>query len=390
MQQKLNVSISPGDAPGPTGEFRKTHYPDTSDAQWNDWRWQMRNRLSSTADLSQKFELTIAEKEALAFPGRPFPVSITPYYASLIDNRPDDPLRKTMIPVGNEFVRGPGEYSDPLGEDPNSPVAGLVHRYPDRVLFLMTDHCPVYCRYCTRSRLVGGNADWAMTKASWQKAIDYIAARPNIHDVLISGGDPLIYGDQKLEWLLGHLSAITHIDFIRIGTKVPMVLPQRITPELCKMLAQFHPLYFSIHVTHENELTAESRQACELLSDSGIPLGSQTVLLKGVNDNADALKSMFRRLLRMRVKPYYLLQCDPIEGSAHFRTPIKKGIEIMRALRGRLSGYGIPRFIVDLPEGGGKIALEPDYLEKIENDDWIFLSDRDSKHYKYHDPGTSL
>ena len=366
--------------------FRENYFPSASEDDWNDWRWQMRNRLSSVSDLTQIFDLTSDEKEALSFPGRPFPVSITPYYASLIQNQPEDPLRKTMIPVGAEFVSGKGEYADPLGEDPNTPVPGLVHRYPDRVLFLMTDHCPVYCRYCTRSRLVGGNANWSMTRANWQKAIDYIAARPSIHDVLISGGDPLIYSDQKLEWLLSRLSDIPHLDYIRIGSKVPVALPQRITPELCEMLARYHPLFISVHVTHENELTDEAQEACERLANAGIPLGSQTVLLKDVNDDADQLKHLFRRLLQMRVKPYYLLQCDPIEGSAHFRTPISKGVEILRALRGRLSGYAIPRFIIDLPEGGGKIALEPDYLEEMDGDDWVFLSDRDSKRYRYHDP----
>lgn len=371
--------------PDSSHHFRQEFFPHASREDWNCWRWQMRNRLNTVAELSQIFDLTTAERQALAFPGRPFPVSITPYYASLIENRPDDPLRKTMIPVGDEFIRGPGEFSDPLGEDPNSPVPGLVHRYPDRVLFLMTDHCPVYCRYCTRSRLVGGNASWSMTRANWQHAIDYIASRPGIHDVLISGGDPLIYGDEKLEWLLSRLSRIDHLDYVRIGTKVPVVLPQRITSELCEMLSRYHPLFISVHITHENELTSEAQLACERLANAGIPLGSQTVLLKGVNDDADGLKRMFRRLLQVRVKPYYLLQCDPIEGSAHFRTPIQQGIEIMRALRGRLSGYAIPRFIIDLPEGGGKIALEPDYLEEKDGHDWIFLSDRDSKRYRYHD-----
>lgn len=384
--KKLSIKDDPNTDSALNSEFRKTHFPTATPDEWEDWRWQMRNRLSSLGDLSRIFELTSAEKEALAFPGRAFPVSITPYYASLFGKGQDDPLRKTMIPVGDEFVSSPGEYSDPLGEEPNTPVPGLVHRYPDRVLFLMTDHCPVYCRYCTRSRLVGGNASWSMTRANWQKAIDYIAARPSIHDVLISGGDPLIYGDDKLEWLLSRLSQIEHLDYVRIGTKVPVALPQRITPELCEMLGKYHPLFISIHVTHEHELTADVQEACERLAKAGIPLGSQTVLLKGVNDNADGLKRMFRRLLQMRVKPYYLLQCDPIEGSAHFRTPIKQGVDIMRALRGRLSGYGIPRFIIDLPEGGGKIALEPDYLEERNGDDWVFLSDRDSKIYRYHDP----
>lgn len=384
--EKLSTIENPEPEAAPANAFREKNFPDAKPDEWSDWRWQMRNRLSSLADLSRVFNLTTQEKEALAFPGRPFPVSITPYYASLIENRPDDPLRKTMIPVGDEFVSSPGEYADPLGEELNSPVPGLVHRYPDRVLFLMTDHCPVYCRYCTRSRLVGGNASWSMTRANWQKAIDYIAARPAINDVLISGGDPLIYGDEKLEWLLSRLSQVEHLDFVRIGTKIPVVLPQRITPDLCEMLGKYHPLFISVHVTHENELTPEAQQACERLAEAGIPLGSQTVLLKGVNDNADSLKRMFRRLLQMRVKPYYLLQCDPIEGSSHFRTPIKQGVEIMRALRGRLSGYGIPRFIIDLPGGGGKIALEPDYLEERDGDDWFFLSDRDSKIYRYHDP----
>ncbi|MCJ8328711.1 MAG: KamA family radical SAM protein [Lentisphaeria bacterium] len=352
----------------------------------DDWKWQMQNRLRTAEDFDHCFNLTDSERSALTDSERPFPVSITPYYAGLIDPQDaDDPLRKTMIPRLDEFVAGEGEYDDPLAEDVNSPVPGLVHRYEDRVLFLMTDHCPVYCRYCTRSRLVGGNADFEMTKRRWQQSIEYIQAHTEIHDVLISGGDPLTFSDEKLEWLLSRLADIKHLDFIRIGTKVPVVMPQRITTKLCEMLKKYHPVFMSIHVIHPNEITDESSAAFKKLADAGIPLGSQTVLLKGVNDTSACILKLMRLLLKNRVRPYYLLQCDPIKGSAHFRTKVEKGIEIIKDLRGHLSGYGIPQFILDVPNGGGKIPLVPDYITGRENDYLKITNYKGETGYSYYD-----
>jgi lysine 2,3-aminomutase len=332
-------------------------------SDWCDWRWQLRHRLQTADDLAAVVNLTESERQALTQPGRAFPVSVTPYYASRLDpDDPSHPLRRTVIPTPAEFETHPGDMTDPLAEDDHSPVPGIVHRYPDRVLFLVTDYCPVYCRYCTRSRLVGGNAQFSISKAQWQRGIDYIAATPAVRDVLISGGDPLVYGDDQLAWLLQRLHAIPHLEMIRIGSKIPMVLPQRITPDLCSMLKRYHPLYMSVHITHPDELTEESAQACTRLADAGIPLGSQTVLLQGVNDDADTMRTLMHGLLTIRVRPYYILQCDPIQGSAHLRTPVAKGIEIIKALRGHTTGYAVPHYIVDVPGGGGKISLDPEYV----------------------------
>jgi lysine 2,3-aminomutase len=343
--------------------FKQQHFPDVPLSDWCDWRWQLRHRLQTADDLAGVIALTDAEYQALTQPGRAFPVSVTPYYASLLSaDDPCHPLRRTVIPTPAEFETHPGDMIDPLAEDDHSPVPGIVHRYPDRALFLVTDYCPVYCRYCTRSRLVGGNAPFSFSKTQWQRGIDYIADTPAIRDVLVSGGDPLVYSDDQLTWLLQRLRAIPHLEMIRIGSKIPMVLPQRVTPELCSMLKRLHPLYMSVHITHPAELTEEAAQACTRLADAGIPLGSQTVLLQGVNDDADTMRTLMHGLLKIRVRPYYLLQCDPIQGSAHLRTPVAKGIEIIKALRGHTTGYAVPHYIVDVPGGGGKISLDPEYI----------------------------
>ncbi len=289
---------------------------------------------------------------------------MTPYYFGLINrDDPKDPLRRMVIPLPAEQEVLPGERQDPLGEEERTRVPGLVHRYPDRVLLLAAGECPVYCRYCTRGRIVGQRDAPRPNRRRWQDAVDYIADHTEVHDVLISGGDPLILGDAKLEWLVAALREIPHIDIIRIGSKVPFVLPMRITPDLCRRLQPCQPLYFSLHVNHPNEITAAACDACELLADHGFVLGSQTVLLQGINDDADTLRRLFRELLCIRVRPYYLLQCDPITGSGHFRVPVDRGLEIMRQLRGTISGYGIPQYILDIPGGAGKVPLSPDYIE---------------------------
>ncbi len=342
--------------------FRKKHYPEISKIEWFDWHWQLHNAIRDVSTLSGMIHLSDSERQAMMQPSGSLPVAITPYYASLIDaDDPTSPLRRSVVPVVDECLHTKGEEEDPLCEDADSPVPGIVHRYPDRVLFLVTDLCATYCRYCTRSRIFGREHSCFIDTAKWQRALDYIAANPNIRDVLLSGGDPLTLSDDRLEWLLSRLKDISHVELIRIGTKVPAVLPQRITPALVSMLKKYHPLWMSLHVTHPDELTPEMSAACIRLADAGIPLGSQTVLLSGINDSVSTMTRLVHGLLQVRVRPYYLYQCDPIPGSSHFRTPISKGLEVIQGLRGFTSGYAVPTYVVDAPGGGGKIPLLPEY-----------------------------
>jgi lysine 2,3-aminomutase len=301
-----------------------------------------------------------------------------------------EPLRRTHIMVSDEYVRLPGEEDDPLGEDHDTVAPGLVHRYPDRVLFLTTGFCSTYCRYCTRSRMVGNpGGEYNFSTSQWEKALAYLEHHTEVRDVLLSGGDPLSIGDEKLDWLLTRLRRIKHIEFIRIGSKIPAVLPMRITRDLVKMLRKHHPLWMSVHFTHPTEITPEAREAASRLADAGIPLGSQTVLLKDVNDSVPVMKELMHGLLTMRIKPYYLYQCDPIKGSGHFRTPVHKGIEIIQALRGHTTGYACPMFVVDAPGGGGKILLAPDAVAGRDGDD-LLLRNFEGKIYRYPDPGGTL
>ena len=371
--------------------FKRRFFRDATRAEWDDWRWQARNRLRTLAQLERVFALSEDEREAIRRHQGALPVGITPVYAALMGlDDPAEPLRRTHVPVGAEYVRSPGEADDPLGEDAHAPVPGLVHRYPDRVLFLVTAFCSTYCRYCTRSRLVGEvGGGYHFAYAQWEKALAYIEATPAVRDVLISGGDPLTLGDDKLDWLLGRLKAIRHVEFVRIGTKVPVVLPQRITRGLIAVLRRHRPIWMSLHFTHPKELTVETTEACDRLAAAGVPLGSQTVLLKGINDDAAVLETLFHGLLRRRVRPYYLFQCDPITGSAHFRTPVEKGIEIIRALRGHTSGYAVPTYVVDTPGGGGKVPLLPEYLVGRDGDDLLFRN-FEGRLFRYHDPGGRL
>ncbi|TNE36932.1 MAG: KamA family radical SAM protein, partial [Alphaproteobacteria bacterium] len=333
------------------------------------------------------FILSEDERSAVIKRAGSLPLGITPYYASLMSrDDPADPLRRTHIPVGDEFLKGPGEADDPLGEDHDAAVPGLVHRYPDRVLFLATGFCSTYCRYCTRSRMVGeAGGEYDFSRSQWEKAFAYIEAHPEIRDVLISGGDPLTLSDDRLDYLLKRLRAIEHVEFIRIGSKIPVVLPMRITRALTATLKKYHPLWMSIHVTHPDELTPEVTVATARLADAGIPLGSQTVLLKGINDDISVMKPLMHGLLKRRVKPYYLYQCDPITGSAHFRTPVAKGLEIIEGLRGHTTGYAVPTYVIDAPGGGGKIPLLPDYVAGRDGDD-LLLRNYEGGVYRYHDP----
>ncbi|MGE5256678.1 MAG: KamA family radical SAM protein [Hyphomicrobiales bacterium] len=364
--------------------FRRAFFPTATDKEWNDWQWQIRNRIRHLDQLERMLQLSDAERSAVEIIQSKLPVGITPYFMSLLSkDDPNEPLRRTVVPTVSEFTQTPGEADDPLGEDDQSPVPGLVHRYPDRVLLLVLDFCSTYCRYCTRSRVVGHGAIYP-SRSRLERAIDYIRSTPAVRDVLISGGDPLTLNDERLNWLLFRLREIPHVEIIRIGTKVPAVLPQRITPNLVRVLRRYHPLWMSLHFTHPAECTPEAYRACERLANAGIPLGSQTVLLKGINDQVDTMKELCHQLLRMRVRPYYIYQCDPISGSSHFRTPVQKGLEIIRGLRGFTTGYAVPTYVIDAPGGGGKIPLMPNYIEGREGND-LLLRNYCDRTYRYPD-----
>ena len=366
--------------------FRRTFFPSATDKEWTDWQWQIRNRIRSIDQLERMLVLSEAERAAAENIQSKLPVGITPYFMSLLSkDDPGDPLRRTVVPTVAEFTQTPGEADDPLGEDGQSPVPGLVHRYPDRVLLLVLDFCSTYCRYCTRSRVVGHGAIYP-SRSRLERAIEYIRSTASVRDVLISGGDPLTLNDERLGWLLSRLREIPHVEIIRIGTKIPAVLPQRITPNLVRVLRRYHPLWMSVHFTHPAECTPEAYRACERLANAGIPLGSQTVLLKGINDSTETMKALCHHLLRMRVRPYYLYQCDPITGSSHFRTSVEKGLEILRGLRGFTSGYAVPTYVIDAPGGGGKIPLMPDYIEGRDGDD-LLLRNYCDRTYRYPDLG---
>jgi len=367
--------------------FREQFFPETTDQEWNDWRWQLANRINNLAGLERIIELSENERQAISEHKGSLPVGITPYYAGLLDRHdPRQPLRRTVIKSRDENWIQPEEVADPLNEDQDSPVPGLVHRYPDRVLFLTTGFCSVYCRYCTRSRMVGKQGgEYGFKLKQWRDAVGYIEHHPEIRDVLLSGGDPLTLPDSRLEWLLRRLRAIEHVEIIRIGSKVPAVLPQRITPALVRILRKYHPLWMSLHFTHPEELTPETALACKRLSDAGIPLGSQTVLLKNVNDSVETMTRLNQDLMKIRVRPYYLYQCDPVQGSSHFRTTVEKGLEILAGLRGHTTGYAVPHYVIDAPGGGGKIPLLPNYVQGHDGTDLLLQNYKGNLH-RYPDP----
>ena len=340
---------------------RPAIWSDVPDEQWDDWRWQLSHRLNTVEDFSRLIRLTEEEIIGLSAPGK-FRVDVTPYFASLIDpDDPDCPVRKQVVPRARELEAFEGMMEDSLAEDAHSPVPGLVHRYPDRVLMLVTTQCASYCRYCTRSRIVG-DPHATFSRHEHDLQIEYVRRTPQVRDVLLSGGDPLTLPQKVLEDLLQRLRAIPHVEIIRIGTRVPVFLPQRITPELVEMLRRYHPLWMNIHVNHPKEITPELMRACAMLADAGIPLGNQSVLMAGINDHPDTIRKLCHELVKMRVRPYYLYQCDLVAGAGHFRTTVAAGLEIMEALRGHTSGYAIPTFAVDLPGGGGKVPVMPNYL----------------------------
>ena len=369
-------------------------FADVPDEKWNDWRWQLSKRLNSVEDFEQIFPLTDSERKALSAPDL-FRVDVPPYYVSLIDPAdPADPIRRQIIPTAGEINAFTGMMEDSLSEDRHSPVPGLVHRYPDRVLMLVTTQCASYCRYCTRARIVG-DPNQTFSRSEWDAQFDYLKKTPQVRDVLLSGGDPLTLAPKMLEELLTRLREIPHIEVIRIGSRVPVFMPMRVTDELTDMLQRFHPLWMNIHVNHPNEISSELETAADKLTRAGIPLGNQSVLLAGVNDCVHIQRDLVQKLVRIRVRPYYLYQCDLVEGAGHFRTPVAKGVEIIEGLRGHTSGYAVPTYVVDAPGGGGKIPVMPNYHISssdhkivLRNYEGYITTYEEPQDYTAHDPKT--
>src|SRR5512135_1536352 len=380
--------------PTPIVSRRAPAYADVPDEKWNDWRWQLSHRLNTVDEMEKVLPLSESERKALNTSGL-FRVDITPYFISLIDpDDPDDPIRKQVIPLAEELQSFTAMMEDSLAEDRHSPVPGLVHRYPDRVLMLVTTQCASYCRYCTRSRIVGDPGQ-TFNRHEFEMQIEYLKRTPQVRDVLLSGGDPLVLAPKILEEILSRLREIPHIEIVRIGSRVPVFLPMRINDELTDMLQKYHPLWMNIHVNHSNEITAELAQACDKLTRAGIPLGNQSVLLAGVNDCVNIQRQLVHDLVRIRVRPYYLYQCDLVEGAGHFRTPVAKGIEIIEGLRGHTTGFAVPTYVVDAPGGGGKIPVGPNYLISasdhkvaLRNYEGYITAYEEPIHYEPHDPKT--
>lgn len=367
-------------------------WKDVPEEKWNDWMWQLTHTIKTVDDLKKVINLTPEEEEGVRISSQTIPLNITPYYASLMDvDDPKDPVRMQSVPLSSEMVRTKYDMEDPLHEDADSPVPGLTHRYPDRVLFLVTNQCSMYCRYCTRRRF-SGQIGMGVPKKQLDACIEYIRSRPEVRDVLISGGDGLLINDRVLEYILSSLRAIPHVEIIRIGTRAPVVFPQRITENLCNILKKYHPVWLNTHFNHPKEITPEAKQACEMLANAGVPLGNQSVILAGINDCPNTMKKLVQDLVKIRVRPYYIYQCDLSEGIGHFRTPVSKGIEIIEHLRGHTSGYAVPTFVVDAPHGGGKIPVSPNYLisqssDKVvlRNFEGVITSYPEPKQYHEHD-----
>lgn len=367
-------------------------WKDVTDEQWNDWLWQLTHTIKTLEDLKKVINLTKEEEEGLLLVDKTIPLNITPYYALLMDpNDPTDPIRRQAVPLSYESQRSTYDMHDPLHEDVDSPVHGLTHRYPDRVLFLVTNQCAMYCRHCTRRRF-SGQVGQGVPRKQIDDAIEYIRNHPEIRDVLLSGGDALLINDKTLEYILAGLRAIPHVEIIRIGTRAPVVFPQRITDNLTNIIKKYHPIWINTHFNHPVEFTEEAKLAVAKLADAGVPLGNQSVLLAGINDCANVMKKLMHELVKNRIRPYYIYQCDLSEGIAHFRTPVAKGIEIIEALRGHTSGYAVPTFVVDAPGGGGKIPVMPNYVvsqssDKIilRNYEGVITSYPEPEVYKQHD-----
>jgi len=358
---------------------------DFDPARWNDWRWQIRHRLTKLEHFERLLRLTASERRGLQLAQEKFSVAVTPHFAELMDPKdPRCPIRRQVVPREEEMLVSRGDMIDPCGEDADSPLPGLVHRYPDRVLLLALDACAAYCRYCTRSRLVNqGELDPLPRRLD--AIVAYLEQHAEVRDVLVSGGDPLLFSDDRLDDLLGRLRSVKHVEFLRLGSRVPGFLPQRITPQLAAILRR-HRVWLSLHFCHPREITPDVAAACDLLADAGIPLGSQTVLLRGVNDDAATLKKLFHELLKVRVRPYYLYQCDPVVGTGHFRTSVRTGLDLMATLRGFTSGYAVPTYVIDAPGGGGKVPLQVETVLAYDADGTVHLRNWEGKHFTYLDP----
>lgn len=364
-----------------------------SEEDWNDWHWQVRNRITKLDELKQVIRLTPEEEQGVVGARGTLRMAITPYFASLMDPYdPGCPIRRQVVPTARELLVEAADREDPLGEEADSPVPGLVHRYPDRVLLVVTDQCPAYCRFCTRRRLVSRGHE-VVSLEKIDRMIEYVREHSEVRDALISGGDGLFVAQPVLEHLLDGLRCISHLEVIRIGTRLPVYLPQRVTPSLVEMLRRYHPLWINIHVNHPREITPEMTRACAMLADAGIPLGSQTVLLAGINDCPNVIKRLVQGLVKIRVRPYYLYQCDLSEGIGHFRTPVGKGMEVIEHLRGHTSGFAIPTFVIDAPGGGGKVPVMPQYLMSqsdsrvvVRNYEGQMFSYPEPRRYEAHDP----
>ncbi len=361
------------------------YWTDENPSNWDDYKWQLRNRINSLSALEKHINLSHEERTGIILSGNRLAMSITPHFLNLIDkDDPNCPIRRQVIPRMEESLFDPQEMDDPCGEDSHMPVPGLVHRYPDRVLFLVTDRCASYCRYCTRSRVVSGVGEQQL-ETQWEAAFAYLEKATEVRDVLLSGGDPLLFSDGKLEKIISRLHAIPHIQFIRIGSRIPIFLPQRITDDLCSMLKKYHPLFISIHANHPKELTTEVKAGLEKIANAGIVIGNQSVLLKGVNDDLETQRALVHKLLMCRTRPYYLYQCDLIRGSSHLRTSVAKGIEIIEGLRGHTTGYAIPQYVIDGPGGGGKIPISPSYVKEI-TPEKVVLRNYEGKEFIYPEP----
>ena len=385
LQLLLFPSSSEGKKIEQTKEVVPSPWREVSEKEWNDWRWQLRHRITTLEQLKEIIDLTAEEIEGIKNSKGRLALAVTPYFASLMDSaNPNCPIRRQAIPRIEECHLSKNDMVDPCGEDKDSPVPGLVHRYPDRVLLLVTDQCAVYCRYCTRRRLVGSN-ERSITQGNFEEVLKYLRSHRKVRDVLLSGGDPLLLENERLEEILSRLRALPHIELLRIGTRVPVTLPQRITGGLVRMLKRYHPLMISIHFTHPKEITEAVKRACNELADAGIPLGSQTVLLKGINDKPYIMKKLVQELLRIRVRPYYIYQCDLAMGTEHFRTSVATGIQIIEKLRGHTTGYAIPTYVVDAPGGGGKIPVEPDYVMS-RGKGKVVLRNYEGKVFEYPEP----
>lgn len=389
IERRLQLALFPQTGEGKevieTNETLPPFWKKVTEREWNDWRWQLRNRITKLDHLKEIIQLTPEEVEGIKHSKGRLALAVTPYFVSLMDPANSNcPIRKQAIPRSEERHLSKSDLVDPCGEDKDSPVPGLVHRYPDRVLLLVTDQCAVYCRYCTRRRLVGCT-EQSITQGNFEEAIKYLKSHRKVRDVLLSGGDPLLLENERLEEILSRLRTLPHIEVLRIGTRVPVTLPQRITGGLVKMLKKYHPLMMSIHFTHPKEITPAVKRACNDLADGGIPLGSQTVLLKGINDKPNVMKKLVQELLKVRVRPYYIYQCDLATGTEHFRTSIATGVQIIEKLRGYTTGYAVPTYVVDAPGGGGKIPVDPNYLVS-RGKGKVVLRNYEGKIYEYPEP----